>query len=121
MPKNRIQYGDYSPWFFGPQAVCVCTMNAKQLIAWNLRKYRVEKNISQENLTEIPFNFGITGSFNCSNNNLNSLYGSPKKVLGSFYCSHNNLKSLEYSPQSISGSFYCIFNQYFIVVPTFKK
>ena len=38
------------------------------------------------------------GSFDCRNNNLTSLEGSPKIVKGDFYCANNKLTSLEGIP-----------------------
>ena len=49
----------------------------------------------------------VAGSFNCSNNNLTSLVGSPHTVSGNFNCSDNNLTSLEGSPHTVSGNFDC--------------
>ena len=65
-------------------------------------------NLSNLKLTKIPFNFGtIEGFFSCSNNNLNSLKGSPRIVSGSFYCFNNKLKSLKNSPEKVFCDFYC--------------
>ena len=45
----------------------------------------------------------VTGKFNCSNSNLESLEGSPKKVK-KFYCSNNqNLTSLKGGPEEVEG------------------
>ena len=49
----------------------------------------------------------VAGSFNCSNNNLTSLVGSPHTVSGNFNCSDNNLTSLVGSPHTVSGNFDC--------------
>ena len=41
--------------------------------------------LSNKNLTEIPFNFNkVTGDFDCSDNELTSLKGSPKEVGGNY-------------------------------------
>ena len=40
-------------------------------------------NLNRKKLTKIPIRFGkVTGRFNCSDNNLNSLEGAPKSVGG---------------------------------------
>ena len=49
----------------------------------------------------------VAGSFNCSNNNLTSLVGSPHTVGGGFFCFNNNLTSLVGSPHTVSGNFNC--------------
>jgi hypothetical protein len=62
-------------------------------------------------LTELPLTFNkVTGYFNCSNNRLTSLKGSPRWVGGSFICVDNRLTSLEFSPDYIGEYFYCSFN-----------
>ena len=53
----------------------------------------------------------VSGSFNCFNNKLTSLEGSPQTVRGDFNCSFNQLTSLEGSPQTVVGGFYCYYNQ----------
>jgi hypothetical protein len=63
-------------------------------------------------LTKLPLKFGkVTGYFDCRNNQLTTLEGSPKEVGGSFYCAENELTSLEGSPLSVGGSFGCWKNQ----------
>ena len=49
--------------------------------------------------------------FDCSNNKLTSLEGAPQKVGGSFCCSHNKLTSLEGAPQEVEKDFYCSHNK----------
>jgi len=69
-------------------------------------------DLSNRNLSEIPFNFGIAhGDFILSVNNLKSLKGSPKKVLGDFDCSHNQLKSSQYFPKEVNQICDCSYNQ----------
>ena len=59
-------------------------------------------------LTEIPLKFNkVSGYFDCSNNQLKSLKGSPKKVGGDFYCSLNKLTSLKGGPEKVYDMFYC--------------
>lgn len=56
----------------------------------------------------IPAKFGkVTGSFNCSNQQLTTLQGCPKEVGGDFYCYNNNLTSLEGAPKEVGGDFSC--------------
>ena len=74
----------------------------------------VEGNVdlSYNELTKIPFKFGIvSGNFNCSDNQLTSLLGAPKTVGGGFYCSNNQLTSLLGAPNSVGSHFYCFDNQ----------
>jgi hypothetical protein len=96
-------------------------------------KLYVDGNVILKNreLDKIPFSFHyVSGSFNCGDNQLISLKGSPDSV-GSFYCNNNkltnligcskivrnhftcinsNLKSLEGSPKEINGDFLCNYN-----------
>lgn len=48
-----------------------------------------------------------TGNFNCRNNNLTDLTGSPHTVRESFDCSNNKLTTLIGSPNNIGGNFDC--------------
>lgn len=48
----------------------------------------------------------VQKDFNCSNNNLLTLFGAPISV-GDFDCSRNRLKSLSYSPKKVNGYFNC--------------
>lgn len=52
----------------------------------------------------------VTKDFNCSRNNLDSLFEGPDKV-GDFDCSFNSLKSLSYAPKDVKGYFDCSNNQ----------
>lgn len=64
-------------------------------------------NLEGELLNEIPFQFGkVTGNFNCCNNNLTSLKGSPKYVGRDFSCGYNKLTSLKGSPEYVGGRFW---------------
>jgi hypothetical protein len=47
----------------------------------------------------------VSGIFDCSNNQLRTLEGSPREVDGSFYCYRNPLISLEGAPEVIKGYF----------------
>jgi hypothetical protein len=54
----------------------------------------------------------IEGHFNCSNNELTSLEGSPRYVVKSFDCSNNKLTSLEGGPDKVWwGDYKCSKNQ----------
>ena len=64
--------------------------------------------ISNKYLTKLPLKFNkIDGYFDCSENELTSLEGSPVEINGNFYCSNNELTSFEYAPKIIRGSFDC--------------
>ena len=59
----------------------------------------------------IPFYFNeVSGVFDCSDNNLTSLEGSPKVVSGGFYCYNNKLYSLKDGPKEVEGWFNCRYN-----------
>ena len=62
-------------------------------------------------LTELPLRFNkVSGWFECDDNNLTSLKGSPKWVGDYFYCTNNKLTSLEFSPEYVGGWFDCKYN-----------
>ena len=62
-------------------------------------------DISHLSLTFLPFSgIYVTGSFNCSANKLNSLFGSPAYVGGDFICISNySLKTLIGGPSAVDG------------------
>ena len=63
-------------------------------------------------LTKLPLKFRtVTGYFNCCNNQLTTLEGSPKEVGSYFDCSYNQLTTLEGCPNSVGGNFDCSYNQ----------
>jgi hypothetical protein len=65
-------------------------------------------DISIESLTKIPLKFNrVSGYFNCQDNQLTTLGGSPKSVGGSFYCNDNNLTTLEGGPEYVGRYFDC--------------
>jgi hypothetical protein len=65
-------------------------------------------DLDQYGLKRIPVVFNkVTGWFDCSDNNLTTLKGSPLWVGGWFSCRVNNLTSLEFSPDYVGGNFYC--------------
>lgn len=65
------------------------------------------KNIESLNIVKIG---EVMGGFDCSNNRLTSLKGSPVIVHGTFSCSNNKLTSLKYISQKIGGGLYCEHN-----------
>ena len=95
-------------------------MLKQEIIDW-LDKMGIENYSLRDNLIDvegsvylfnrklkvIPVQFGIVkGFFDCSDNNLKSLEGSPETVGGNFYCFRNNLESLKYLPD-IKGELIC--------------
>ena len=63
-------------------------------------------------LSKLPVKFlKVDGDFNCSNNQLTTLVGSPTSVGGHFDCANNKLITLVGSPASVDGGFYCHDNQ----------
>jgi hypothetical protein len=69
-------------------------------------------NISINYISKIPIQFGIvTSAFNCSNNNLTTLNGSPREIYGDFDCYSNELISLEGGPREVGGGYYCFDNK----------
>jgi len=69
-------------------------------------------NISNKKLTKIPLKFNkVSGDFYCTDNNLNTLEGSPESVGWSFYCGENNLTTLKGGPEEVGREFRCSFNQ----------
>jgi hypothetical protein len=67
--------------------------------------------LCDSSMIELPLTFNkVTGYFDCQNNLLTSLKGSPKWVSGYFYCDFNKLTSLEFSPDYVGGSFGCTDN-----------
>jgi hypothetical protein len=71
-----------------------------------------EVELSWFELTELPLNFNrVTGYFNCSNNKLTTLKGSPKWIDGSFNCYNNILTSLEGSPKYVTLGVDCSSNR----------
>jgi len=63
-------------------------------------KYRIE------NWSLVEFGT-VSGSFNCSSNQLTSLEGCPNRVGRNFHCSLNKLTSLVGCPKYVSGNFWC--------------
>lgn len=66
----------------------------------------------------IPIQFGtVEGDFDCSNNELLSLEGSPFNVLGKFFCGYNLLRNFEYLPIHIRSHLYCSGNPKLVKFP----
>ena len=64
--------------------------------------------LNNQSLTQIPVQFGIVnGDFDCAQNNLINLEGSPRIVKGHYYCSHNQIRSLKGAPEVVEGAFTC--------------
>jgi hypothetical protein len=67
-----------------------------------------EVNLYKKGLTELPLTFNkVNGYFDCGNNILTSLKGSPRWVGSSFYCNWNRLTSLEFGPEYVGSDFSC--------------
>ena len=61
-----------------------------------------------KNLKKLPLKFGtVTGYFDCTNNKLISLEGSPHTVGDFFNCEYNKLTSLKGAPHTIGSNFNC--------------
>ena len=69
-------------------------------------------NLTDQRLFILPLKFGkVIGNFDCSENNLTSLVGSPIQVLGDYFsCDNNQLKSLKGCTRELSA-FYCFTNK----------
>jgi len=73
----------------------------------NLVDQRLDKRF-----TNLPLKFNkVSGSFDCSSNQLDTLFGCPKNVGGNFITTMSKLKSLEGSPKEVGGHFYCFSNR----------
>lgn len=64
-------------------------------------------NLNYLKLTELPKFREVGGWFDCGNNKLISLKGSPREVGEWFDCSNNKLKNLRESPEKVGGRFDC--------------
>lgn len=106
----------------------------KEIRSWlnhhNIRNFSINTNLvvnvssdvdlSNQKLTHIPVQFGIiNGSFDCSDNQLASLKGSPSRVHGNFFCDSNLLTHLEFCPKKVEGRFDCSFNKIQINTPLY--
>jgi len=88
---------------------------------YKIRNYSIRQNgevdvrgdvdLTSRNLHKLPIVFNhVTGIFNCSNNRLTTLMGSPKYVGHDFICSLNELPNLVGAPEYIGGNFICSHN-----------
>lgn len=69
-------------------------------------------NLTYNKLTELPLTFNkVDGDFQCHDNLLTTLKGSPVYVTGVFDCESNKLTSLEYSPTHVGETFTCSRNK----------
>ncbi len=67
--------------------------------------------LCNNNFTELPLKFNkANGNFDCKNNKLKSLKGSPVEINGGFYCHKNELTSFKFAPKIIRGHFNCEIN-----------
>ena len=72
-------------------------------------------NLELENINNVQLKFNkVDGAFDCSDNRLSNLEGSPKEVNGNFHCSFNPLTSFEGCPKIVNGNFYCHDNRRYI-------
>lgn len=81
---------------------------------YTIHKYGIDVDgdvdLTGKNLTELPpIFYRVSGNFNCSNNSLTTLKGSPS-VGGDYNCSHNKLTSLNTCPRYVHGDFICSYN-----------
>ena len=70
-------------------------------------EHSVDLSYAITKMSKLPLKFNkVNGSFDCSNNNLETLEGSPKYVKNMFNCSRNKLTNLHFAPKK-SESFIC--------------
>ena len=108
----------------------ICSLCEQYVIMnYNINKdgsIDVDKNVSLwfRRLKKIPLKFNkINGRFDCSNNRLTTLEGSPIEVNGNFLCYNNKLTSFKFAPKIIRGEFNCNCNNIksFEYFPNFVK
>lgn len=98
----------------------------EDIISWlkakDIKKYVIHEDLTVDvnqnvllsncKLESFPIQFGVVnGDFDCSNNNLISLKGSPYKVKGAFDCANNNLVSLLNGPSFVGKNYIANNNQ----------
>ena len=71
---------------------------------------KVSKDIVYDGKLKIRFGH-VKGHFNCKNNELTTLEGTPRKVGRYFDCRYNKLTTLKGAPQEIGGGFNCNHNK----------
>jgi hypothetical protein len=65
-------------------------------------------NLYLTKIKNLPIRFNkVSGTFDCSNNSLTTLYGCPTEVGGNFWASNNQITSLEHCPKEVGGTFSC--------------
>lgn len=63
-------------------------------------------NMVSRNMSEIPIKFNnVNGSFYINGNYITSLKGCPKHITGTFNCSNNKLQSLNFGPEYVGVNF----------------
>jgi hypothetical protein len=68
-------------------------------------------NLTFREISFFELRFGnVSGDFDCSNNILTTLYGSPEVIGGRFICASNQLTSMEHCPYVIGGTLNCSYN-----------
>ena len=81
-------------------------------------------NLWNKKLAKLPLKFNkINGDFDCDDNKLTSLEGSPVEVNGNFLCHNNKLTFFQFAPKIIRGDFICTDNNIktFEYFPSFVK
>jgi hypothetical protein len=89
---------------------------------YNIKNYTINDDLSIDvddsvgffgkGLVKVPLKFNrVSGNFNCSSNDLISLFGCPQWVGGNFACSDNGLTSLKFFPKFIGGDLF-IYDNY---------
>ena len=63
-------------------------------------------NLTQQGFTSLPLKFGKVGFFDCSCNQLTTLFGSPIEVSKTFNCRDNQLINLEGGPKIVKSRYY---------------
>jgi hypothetical protein len=83
------------------------TLNSEGLVDVNGPVY-----IDNANLIRLPLRFGrVSGTFDCDDNQLTRLEGSPRQVELSFWCNNNYLTTLKGAPLEVGVDFWCSNNQ----------
>ena len=73
-------------------------------------------DLSYFKIKKLPIKFNkVMGGFECNNNKLTTLEGSPNYVGRDFHCRNNNILTFEGAPNYIRGVFYCLYNPVYII------
>jgi len=91
--------------YFKQGNICIATDNNGQVTD----VYTGNITVSDQNLTSLYFSNikQVIGTFNCSDNLLSSLNGSPQSINGNFVCSNNQLTGLQSGPTRVTGQYKC--------------